>query len=77
MSGPLRNVQKRNGPPDFRHRLDRNYPQPTSRRAATRLSRRIRAGAIFSSCSFKSFANSTGASALRIGISPSELADPP
>ena len=38
---------------------------------------KILTGSIFSSCSFKSTANSTGASVLRIGISPSLTASSP
>ena len=38
---------------------------------------KILAGSIFSSCSFKSSANFTGASVFRIGISPSLTASSP
>ena len=70
-TGPHQISRRRTARADCRHRPAVKLPSTSQPARGASVSLRIRAGAIFSNCCFKSSANSTGVSALRMGISPS------
>ena len=71
---PTPNDPKKNRPTGLPPSTTSNSPSTSQPIRAVSPGLRIRAGAIFSNCSLRSSANSTGARAFRIGISPSVCA---